>query len=83
MYKINLIANELDDRKICRITTRKSFDGYNKEEWPETVFCLVDHIKRMDFAMRPWVVEIGMKLKSFEPTSSLRDVNRTDYGVEK
>jgi len=53
----------LDQKKACRITYRKPFDGYNRDVWPEMVAWLVENIGRLEKAMRPRVVEIGKKLK--------------------
>ena len=53
----------LDDKKACRITYRKPFDGYNRDEWPAMLEWMVEHIKRFEPAIRPRLVNVPKKLK--------------------
>ena len=53
----------LEDKKASGIRYRKSFDGYDPENWPEMIAWLVDHMKRMEKVFGPRLKEIGSKMK--------------------
>ena len=42
----------LDDKKASRITASCLFDGYNRENWPEMIEWQIDHLRRLEKAMR-------------------------------
>ena len=43
----------LDDKKASRIFASCSFDGYNRENWPDMIEWQIDHIRRLEKAMSP------------------------------
>ena len=44
--------NRLDDKKASRITASCPFDGYNRENWPGMIEWQIDHMRRLEKAMR-------------------------------
>ena len=42
----------LDTKKGCRIKYSKAFDGYNRENWPEMIAWLTEHIAKLEIAFR-------------------------------
>jgi len=52
----------MDDKKACRIFLAKTFDGYNKEEWPEMAQWLSDHLKALIQAIQTPLRQAGQSL---------------------
>lgn len=63
----------LDDKKASRISFAQPFDGYNRENWPEMIKWLADHMKRLEAAFQKPLQRLNQKLKSGEDTSDGMD----------
>lgn len=53
----------LPGRKACRIKYAKPVDGYNKDNWPEMIAWLVEHMTRLEKAFSTPLTEIRLQLK--------------------
>ena len=58
-----LVWQRLDDKKACRIKYSKPFDGYNRENWPEMIDWLVEHIALLEKAIRPQLGAVKRELQ--------------------
>ncbi|SCZ53826.1 protein of unknown function [Epibacterium ulvae] len=56
----------MDDKKSSRIQFAKSFDGFNRESWPEMIRWLGVHIEKLEAAFAPPLSELNNRLKSGE-----------------
>lgn len=56
----------MDDKKSSRIQFAKSFDGFNRESWPEMIRWLGVHIEKLETAFAPPLSELNNRLKSGE-----------------
>ena len=54
----SLVWQRLDSKKACRIKYSKPFEGYNRDNWPEMIDWLVEHIALMEKAFRPEVAKL-------------------------
>lgn len=54
----------LDDKKACRIQYQQDFDGYNKDNWPDMIAWLVEHIERLEKAFKPALLAVNKEMKS-------------------
>ena len=61
-----LELERLDSRKACRIKYEQSFDGNNKENWPEMGKWFVVHIKLFEATFKSEISELWDSLKSQE-----------------
>jgi hypothetical protein len=59
----------LDNRKTSRIQFRQSFDGYNKESWPEMIEWLEVNLSRLEAALREPLLKVNKKLKQLPKVS--------------
>lgn len=59
-----LIWNHLEGRKASRIQFRKSFDGYNRDNWPEMIEWLISNMTLFEKALRQPLSEAASKLKN-------------------
>jgi hypothetical protein len=59
-----LIWLPLPDRIACRIQYEKSVDGYNKANWPEMTQWLVEHMIRLEQALRDPLEKIRLELRT-------------------
>lgn len=48
-----LLWERLNDKKACRIRFAKSFDGYNKENWPEMISWVHINMSALETAIKP------------------------------
>ncbi|MCW8127609.1 DUF4268 domain-containing protein [Microbulbifer halophilus] len=53
----------LPDKKSCRIQYAKPVDGYDRANWPEMIEWLVEHMARLEDALREPLKEINQQLK--------------------
>jgi len=58
----------LDDKKSCRIVYRKDFDGFDRQNWPEMIVWLTEHIQRLEKAMQPHLVNVSKRLRTIADT---------------
>jgi hypothetical protein len=58
-----LIWDRLDNNKQSSIRYRKSIDGYNEDNWPEIIEWMLDHMKRLEKALKPHLVEVNEVVK--------------------
>lgn len=49
----------LDDIKASRISYAKGFDGRDKENWPEMIAWLAEHIQKLEKTFSPWVPKMA------------------------
>ena len=56
----------MDDKKSSRIQYSKSIDGYNRDNWPEMIEWLGDHIGRLETAFHDPLQKLNQALKSGE-----------------
>ena len=54
----------LDDKKACRISHSHRFDGFNRENWPEMIEWLCQHIVRLDEAFSEPLARLNQQLRS-------------------
>src|SRR5690606_20175884 len=53
----------LPEKKSCRIQYAKAVDGYDKAQWPAMVAWLVDHMTRLELALRESLKQVNQALK--------------------
>lgn len=56
----------MDDKKVSIVEYAKSFDGHNRESWPEMIGWLVEHIQRMEKLFDPQVQSLRSALRQFQ-----------------
>ena len=61
-----LIWKRLDDRKSSRIECLKPFDGYDRENWPDMIQWLGDHIERLETSFRDPLQRLNKTMKTGE-----------------
>ncbi|KGJ92084.1 DUF4268 domain-containing protein [Thalassotalea sp. ND16A] len=54
----------LDDKKSSRVQIRSDFDGKNKDNWPEMIEWLIDHMIRFEAALKPHLGELNKLVKA-------------------
>jgi hypothetical protein len=55
--------NRLDEKKASRIRYRKAFDSFSRENWPEMIEWLAEHMTKLEKAMRPHIESARQQLK--------------------
>jgi hypothetical protein len=53
----------LDNRKSCRVIYSQAFEGYDRDNWPEMIAWLVEHIVKLERAFKKPLTEISKELK--------------------
>jgi hypothetical protein len=53
----------LDNRKSCRVIYSQAFEGYDRDNWPEMIAWLVEHIVKLERAFKKPLTEINKELK--------------------
>ncbi|KJS08973.1 MAG: membrane protein [Gammaproteobacteria bacterium BRH_c0] len=53
----------LPEKKSCRIQYAKAVDGYDKAQWPAMIDWLVDHMTRLEIALKEPLKTINQQLK--------------------
>jgi hypothetical protein len=53
----------LEDKKASRVKYSQAFDGYNRENWPEMISWLVEHIAKLERAFKKPLAEVNKELK--------------------
>jgi hypothetical protein len=56
----------MDDKKSSRVEYPKPFDGYDRDNWPEMIQWLGDHIDRFENAFREPLQRLNQTMKSGE-----------------
>ena len=56
----------MEDKKSSRIQFSKSFDGFNRESWPEMIRWLGVHVEKLETAFAAPLSELNNRLKSGE-----------------
>jgi hypothetical protein len=56
----------MDAKKVSTVEYAKSFDGHNRESWPEMIAWLVEHIQRMEKVFGPQVPSLRSALRQFQ-----------------
>ncbi len=59
---------ELPNKKSSRIQFSREVDGYNKENWPDMIDWLVEHMIRLEKALKKPLAEAAKELKQFIST---------------
>ncbi len=58
-----LIWMPLPDKKVCRIVYAKTVDGFEKDNWPGMIEWLVEHMTRLELALREPLRVINQQLR--------------------
>ncbi|HBU40735.1 MAG TPA: hypothetical protein DEB59_09770, partial [Acidimicrobiaceae bacterium] len=66
-----LIWLRLPNRKACRIQYGESVDGYDKDNWSDIVAWLVEHMSRLETALRGPLEKIRPELKTADLNKGL------------
>jgi len=76
----SLTWERLDDKKASRIKYSQPFDGYNRDNWPEIISWLVEHIAKLENAFKKPLVDINKELKqaSFEVQTTEKIISSKD-----
>lgn len=53
----------MDDKKVSIIEYAKSFDGHNRDSWPDMIAWLVTHIQRIEKAFDPEIPSLRLALR--------------------
>ncbi|MES0864519.1 DUF4268 domain-containing protein [Ruegeria sp. SCPT10] len=56
----------MEDKKSSRVQFSKSFDGFNRESWPEMIRWLGVHVEKLETAFTAPLSELNNRLKSGE-----------------
>ena len=59
-----LLWRRLNDKKTSIISYSHAFDGFNRENWPEMINWLCDHIVRLDQAFSEPLADLNQQLKA-------------------
>lgn len=65
-FETELNWKRMDDRKSSRIEFLKPFDGYDRDNWPEMIEWLGDHVARLETAFREPLQRLNQILKTKE-----------------
>ncbi len=65
-YGAPLSWRRMDDKKVSIIEYAKSFDGHNRESWPDMIFWLVEHIQRFEKLFEPQIPSLRLALRQFQ-----------------
>lgn len=65
-YGAALSWRRMDDKKVSIIEYAKSFDGHNRESWPDMIFWLVEHIQRFEKLFEPQIPSLRVALRQFQ-----------------
>lgn len=61
-----LIWKRHDQQKRCAVEAAASFDGFNRESWPEIIDWMADHVRRLEEAFRQPLAALNQRLKAGE-----------------
>ena len=61
-----LTWRRMDDKKVSIVEYAKSFDGHNRESWPDMITWLVEHIQRMEKVFDPQILSLRSALKQLQ-----------------
>ncbi|TDX26021.1 uncharacterized protein DUF4268 [Modicisalibacter xianhensis] len=64
-----LIWLPLPPKKACRVQYAKAVDGYDKANWPEMIAWLVEHMTRLEKALKAPLQQINQKMKQEQFTN--------------
>lgn len=53
----------LDDKKASRIQFQKNFDGYDRENWPEMIRWMVEHMAALEGAFKRPLLAVNSELR--------------------
>jgi len=56
----------LDDKKACRIVYAKSFDGFDRDNWPEMIRWLSENVRKLERAFSGPLGQLKPKLGQFD-----------------
>jgi len=54
----------MDENKVSLIACGKPFEGYNRENWPEIISWLSDHISKLEAAFKPHIPDLRQVLRT-------------------
>ncbi len=72
-FNDNLQWHRKEKDKSCKISYSRSFDGYNREKWPDMIRWLCDHFIKFEDTFSKPLEHLNRKLKSGSDTSTLPD----------
>lgn len=61
-----LVWRRMDTNKASRIVLAKTFDGYNRESWPEMIEWLSVHVRKFEAAFAEPLAKLNPKLRALE-----------------
>lgn len=70
-----LIWKRLDEKKSSRVEYRKSFDGYDRENWPSMIEWLVVHIQKLEDACAEHLQRLNQGLRTGEMADTKEGIN--------
>lgn len=65
-FGASLSWRRMDDKKVSIVEYAKSFDGHNRESWPDMIAWLVKHIQRMEKVFSPEIVLLRSALRQHQ-----------------
>ncbi|AOJ20197.1 hypothetical protein WJ11_07945 [Burkholderia cenocepacia] len=71
LYGAQLNWRRMNDKKVSLIEYAKSFDGHNREYWPQIVDWLVEHVKRMTRTFEDQKSDLRAVVKQAAPKDAL------------
>jgi hypothetical protein len=63
----------LPEKKSCRIQYAKPVDGYNKDNWLEMIQWLVEHMTRLELALREPLKQVNQQLKQMPSATEVEE----------
>jgi len=63
----------LPEKKSCRIQYAKPVDGYDKDNWPEMIQWLVEHMTRLELALREPLKMINQQLRQLPVATEVEE----------
>lgn len=63
-FGAELAWKRMEAKKSSRIQYAQPFDGYNREHWPEIIAWMIDHIQRLEKAVRGPLQQAGAAIRA-------------------
>jgi hypothetical protein len=63
----------LDDNKVSTIVFAKTFEGYERANWPKMIEWLVEHVRKLEAAFKPHISELRQLLRTKFPKTGSKD----------
>lgn len=69
-FGAELLWEKLYGKKACRISFSQPFDGFDRENWPEIVEWLIDHMVKLEKALSDPLSHVKQELNAWRNTSA-------------